>query len=198
MARDDASSFLQAWRRFYPGEHPDATILLRHGVRHWVRFHSLPQSKRYAENECEQLIILRRQNVLADQVLGSQPCWLVQTHYLTSQPGTDFTSGQDWFAVTRDWGLQPIHTFADVDEDDEPPRIWRTYAGLTSWLAGKFDDWLLRIADDMEAPTLWMSATSGAIFAPYDGGVDIFTTEEQRDVLRRTFQSWLSSHPEGL
>ncbi|WP_446689018.1 DUF3885 domain-containing protein [Rhizobium laguerreae] len=42
------------------------------------------------------------------------------------------------------------------------------------WQEGSFDDLLTARADDETGPTLLMNSGNGAIFAPYDGGFDLF------------------------
>ena len=41
----------------------------RPGDARWVRFHSLPGSKRYAENEAEYACVLSRHNVVIGELL---------------------------------------------------------------------------------------------------------------------------------
>jgi hypothetical protein len=44
-----------------------------------------------------------------------------------------------------------------------------------------------------------MSRKTGKIFAPYDGGFDLFPSPgEEVAQLKSRFSEWLSSHPEGL
>jgi hypothetical protein len=46
---------------------------------------------------------------------------------------------------------------------------------------------------------MWVSATTGAVFAPYDGGTDLFLpTADDVASLKREFSDWLSDHPGGL
>ena len=65
------AGFEQFWRDSY-GEFPPVTYRLRYEFfdSRWVRFHSLPESKRYPESDTEMEIVLERANILADRVLG--------------------------------------------------------------------------------------------------------------------------------
>ncbi|MFI5613828.1 hypothetical protein [Amycolatopsis sp. NPDC051903] len=47
----------------------------------WVRFHSLPESKRYAENEGEYDIVLRRYNSVLDELFRGQEVRIVTTSW---------------------------------------------------------------------------------------------------------------------
>jgi hypothetical protein len=190
------SSFEQAWNAFHPGKQPVGYMLRESGTSNWVRFHSLPGSKRYAETDDERATLLSRQNALALEVLGRTPCWLVQVHWTVSPGEIDLAAQHDPFLATREEQLE--FRFAFVVNDGEEDRSWRVHGAQIDWTAGRFDDLLTSIADDEAAPTLWMGS-DGAIFAPYDGGVDLFLPETSAvDRLAACHSEWLSSHPQGL
>lgn len=188
--------FQQLWSRFHDGHWPVGYRLRESGAANWVRFHSLPNSKRYADSDDERRIILQRQNLLAAEVLKSDPCWLVQTHWVTPAGMVDVADVNDPFAATRQFGLESVFEFAQ-DNDDEV--VWRVHAGPVRWAEGSFDALLASIAEGEAGPTLWMSEATGSIFAPYDGGIDLFLAEAGLvDSLKMKHGDWLSSHPEGL
>ncbi|HUH22554.1 MAG TPA: hypothetical protein VLZ51_00655, partial [Brevundimonas sp.] len=111
---------------------------------------------------------------------------------------TDVADVNDPFAATRQFDLEFAFEFADNDNDQEAVR-WRVHAGPVPWVDGGFDELLLDIADERACPTLWMSEATGAIFAPYDGGVDLFLAElAPSNLLKAKHPDWLSSHPDGL
>jgi len=192
-------SFEDDWRCFYPGADPIGWMMRRAGAKHWVRFHSLPASKRYAETDEERGILLARQNALADVVLGPQaPCWLAQIYWETPEGYVDL--GDDLHPQLK-WpndSFQQAFRFL-ADEGDDEEHAWNAYASNVRWVAGAFDDLLRAIADEDAAPTLWMSTASGAVFAPYDGGVDLFLPSAgEVAVLKAAHGEWLSDHPSGL
>ena len=174
------------------------------GAQHWLRLHSLPKSKRYAETEDERRILLSRQNEIAEEILGHDaPCWLVQTRgeFIegANEQRKEITADMDMFEPCRDFGLTFSHRFIEESNvPDDEVISWSVYSASTTWQPGKFDSLLLAIADDQVAPILWMSG-SGTVFAPYDGGVDLFLADRS-DVERLAVQhaDWLSSHPLGL
>jgi hypothetical protein len=138
---------------------------------------------------------LARQNQLASSLLADQPCWLVQSRWRADPEGRQPELDQEPLRASHGWQLQPSFVFA-VKEDDHGE--WQAWAAQVDWKRGAFDDLLLSIAEDQVAPTLWV-AEDGAIFAPYDGGVDVFaSTGPQRDQLASRYADWLSRHPEGL
>jgi hypothetical protein len=72
-------------------------------------------------------------------------------------------------------------------------------AAPASWRAGAFDALIRATADD--AGPRWLLAAVGAdrVYAPYDGGADLFLpTRRDRDAWRTRFAPWLSAEPSGL
>lgn len=195
------TEFRSHWSRYYPSREPVGYELLTASGQHWVRFHSLPGSKRCPDTEAEWRVLLVRQNELAAEVLGEdQECWLVQNHWETmpSVREADFDAGYDPFRVTTDYDLKPAIVTVR-NEGTEFECRWEAHVGLTTWSDGCFDPLLRQIADDKAAPTLWYSADNGSVFAPYSGGVDLFLTDKSRvRELKAQHPDWLSTHPLGL
>lgn len=192
------SEFSDIWRTFYPNAEPTGWLIREANVPHWIRFHSLPLSKRYSETKEEYLTLLSRQNSLANAVLGNdRTCWIVQACWTTPEGFVELTDEHEMFRASRELELEHAFSF-DVDEGGEAAH-WNVMAGPVRWTQGGFDQVLLRIADEQSAPILWISAESGAVFAPYDGGVDLFLPSEAKvKELRTKYSDWLSSHPDGL
>lgn len=193
------SEFADLWRAFHPNAEPISWLMRAADVRHWTRFHSLPHSKRYAETKEEYSTLLGRQNALASAVLGNgRACWMAQACWITPEGVVELADKGEMFRETRELGLKYAFSFG-VDEGDDALATWDVMAAPVRWTQGDFDDALLRIADERAAPTLWISAESGAVFAPYDGGVDMFLpSEAEAKELRSKHADWLSSHPDGL
>jgi len=147
----------------------------------WVRFHSLPGSKRYATSDAERKSILSRARILAQRILGRGPAWVADLHLESSE--------FEWTPYV----LRPAMRF--VDEDG---MAFAIRAGLVEWEGEPFDALVVAISDDIGPRTLWMSPKDGAVFAPYDGGFDLFPgSEEAAAALRGEFPQWLSRHPSG-
>lgn len=68
----DAVALSQLWAQSWPGLQP-----IGHEVRdereRWVRFHALPESKRYPEDEQEYAEVLRRHNLLLGELRVARP-----------------------------------------------------------------------------------------------------------------------------
>jgi hypothetical protein len=176
-----AMQFRAEWSRQHPTCPPIGWLLRGDKNLPWVRFHALPDSKRYAENEEERRTILSRANALGDRLLGSgTPCWIVEAR-------TDEDSDAGELALT-------------FTEDDDPDSVvWHLYVRAEDWRSGAYDDKLLGIADDEPDRAIWVRRDNGAVFAPYDGGFDLFPSSWQEvGVLKKEKFLWLSSHPAGL
>ncbi|MFD9461013.1 hypothetical protein [Streptomyces sp. NPDC060027] len=163
----------------------------------WVRFHSLPGSKRYPESQDEYAILLNRYNTILDELFA----------------------GTDVFVVTMDWSTTPtgpagyptprptlhpdgIRWWIESDEDDPDPEFHthtRLYADRRPWEHGCVDDLLRAVADEALVEVFFTDKELRRIYHPYDGGADvILTTPEERHRLRALHPEWLSSHPTGL
>jgi hypothetical protein len=60
-------------------------------------------------------------------------------------------------------------------------------------------DAALRAVADDQLRLLLLNWDTGAAYAPYDGGADLFCpSEHERDSAREHFKRWLSSDPSGL
>ncbi|WFU06320.1 hypothetical protein QA648_24760 (plasmid) [Rhizobium sp. CB3171] len=152
----------------------------------WVRFHSLPSSKRYPGNDVDEGILLGRAYILGSAVLGQDAdCWLVECRPQGLNPPL-------WRVPLK--GAVST-TFADGDEGT----LWCAHVSMTHWRQGAFDSMLLAIADEKTGPTLWMDRQTGRIFAPYYSGFDLFpSSADEVEQLRTAYRDWPSSHPKGL
>ncbi len=196
--------FEAAWKTFYPESPPIGWVLKHNEHRRWLRFHSLPQSKRYASDAAEAQIILARQNTVAIEVLGKNaPCWLVAWLYcaepksrvigsvLSAMPGDD-GGRQPTTNLTAQYQPEWV-CLVPFDEAE-----YDIYAARCVWNSGAFDPILSAIADD-ECRLLWMSEATGAIFAPYDGGMDLILPDPSEIArLRSTYADWLSARSDGM
>ncbi|MGJ4999523.1 DUF3885 domain-containing protein [Bradyrhizobium sp. HKCCYLS3077] len=180
--------FQASWSRFH-GIAPPLAYVLRSAQRTpWVRFHAVPNSKRYADSAEERQEILHRANALGTEILSpDSDCWLVQCRAEGETMSSPAASSFKPDASFR---------FPDAEDDDHH---WIAAVTLVRWQERSFDDLLIARADGETGPTLWMNGSNGAIFAPYDGGFDLFPASVA-DVnrLKARHADWLSRHPDGL
>lgn len=186
------SEFASKWTRFHPLGPPIAHILRNAEPKTWVRFHSLPLSKRYATSKREKWTVLERANKLASNILGeNSPCWLVQVEYDYGGAANDL----DVYGTIAKYRLSFEFKLPSLEDECD----YRVYVGPVVWSAGAFDDIITKVADDEVHQVMWVSVATGAVFAPYDGGADLFVpTASEVAKLKGEFSDWLSAHPDGL
>ncbi|HEY0084431.1 MAG TPA: hypothetical protein VGB65_00830 [Allosphingosinicella sp.] len=184
--------FEEEWARYRAGCPPIAWMLRAYDAVPWLRFHALPESKRYPESKAERAIVLSRANELGERVLGpGTSTWQIETLFkmpaeADAMPATTRVSGAGELA-------------GEVPDPDNPGERWEYYITESRWRAGAFDRLLIEITKVRPKRIMWFSRQNGAAFAPYDGGFDIFPSSfEDIAALKRDYADWLSPHPGGL
>ncbi|MEV0785103.1 hypothetical protein AB0I52_19445 [Streptomyces sp. NPDC050423] len=169
---------------FLPGACPDR----------WVRFHSLPESRRYATDEDEYEILLGRHHTLlaglgAPRELIAITCgWSGDPSPAGREPDLERVApGEHWQTVLEDPAEEPEY------------RVYtHLYAGVLANRRASLDPLLREIADDGTAGVILAPRSLRWLVHPYDGGIDVITaTPAERDALRSDHADWLSAHPGG-
>lgn len=196
----EARALATLWNARWPGVEPIAHGLPWRSDR-WVRFHSLPGSKRYADDEGEYEELLRRHRVVLEELAVSQG-----------------TPDREVLVVTCSWSRTPVPvpraaptsaTLPDARywmsvlssepfEDDEG--VWtHLYFAFVDRGASHIERLLRLVADDVTADVLIGDPSLRWLYHPYDGGADVYpATVEHRDELRDRHSDWLSTHPSGV
>ena len=185
------------WRSTYPECEPISYWLRGIYADRWVRFHSLPGSKRYAETDGEYSTICERHNaVLSELALPNEELVFVSTGYSGTPTPVRKSSALDVFdSSPQCWRTIPKH---QLDHDDHL-NYWHLFMSTSHWKVGIFDPILRLIADEVVANTMILSTTNHWIYHAYDGGTDvILKTSFVRDQLKRKFKPWLSSRCDGM
>jgi hypothetical protein len=176
------------WLRVF-GEVPPAGFLCRRAFTdRWLRIHSLPESKRYADSESEYRELLSRQNAVATHVLGDATrCLLFITR---------FGEARDWKASAElPFAVPPEHVLSAEMDGEE----LQFFASPVVWREGSLNQIIVAVADDRTGPVLFANLDRGSIYAPYDGGADLFLQSPEATVTARTlFEPWLSGREDGL
>lgn len=182
LASYPVPDLLHQWNRNWSRCEPVAYMLKQVYSERWVRFHSLPESKRYAETEAEYAIVLERYNAVLDELFAGEDVYVITMEWRDDpKPGTDY-----WTTIC-------------IDPDPNDPSYWHLYAKRIPWTTGAIDPLLRDVADDVQANVMITDVAMTRIHHPYDGGADVLLpTSEERDALRARHADWLSSHPQGL
>jgi hypothetical protein len=195
----DANQFRRFWQQHFPNCPPVSYLFKYNLADRWFRFHSLPESKRYAEDETEFVELLTRQNTVLLDVIGKGESILVSGNYLSSPLLEEQCSALGNFEFQEFLKLSKQDFDPDELEPDEQPVYLSLFCGTHELKRGSLDNILLCVADWKIVNFFVVSCESEHIFAPYDGGVDVILKDtEERDGFKAKYKNWLSSHPEGL
>ncbi len=197
---DDVAAFDAAWRTRWAASRPIGHELRSWAHQTWVRFHSLPQSKRYAENDAEYEELLSRHFALLEELSASAAAstedpravtvaWSDSPERAERSPRllSAFPSGTYWQSVPY-----------DLSEPDYP--VWvHLYVGETGLDAEDLRALLLCVADDGTRDVIICPPGAEWLYHPYDGGGDVIAPDPAtRDLLRDLHADWLPSNPQGL
>ena len=198
-------SFERFWKENYNDIVPLGHILRESLFNDkWFRIHSLPISKRYADNEDEMKIILDRQNKLISDMIGEQNDYVMLLHAFSETPASENFSDFS-HAIT----LDSIHLNKVLPDYYDGVELYLNLSIVVkTWKVRSLDNYLKAVAN--EEPIidsgsceiysfLIIDINKNRIIAPYDGGVDIFlNTTQERDGFKSKYKNWLSSHKYGL
>ena len=181
-----------AWERRHGVRLPLGYALGRGSDETWVRFHSLPGSKRYAESEDEYAEILLRHYRVLHELGAHADIWVITANWTDGpDPGSGSSLRQRTHPSARHWRTLREHG------DDEAP-FWQLYASREPAAAGQLDVLLRAVADNQLVNVLLADRELDWLYHPYDGGADIYARNAaQRDWLRAEHAGWLSKHPSG-
>ncbi|MBT5032853.1 MAG: hypothetical protein HOM55_11230 [Proteobacteria bacterium] len=168
----------------------------------WVRFHTLPWSKRYAENDTENQIILQRHNALLSAISGRDfPLFLITTGF--NETGDAERLNEK--LVEADPSAQLWKSIAMHENDDgsydvpEYKNYWHLFVSKWRWANGIFDPILRLVAVDHISNVMIVNPAKHCWYHPYDGGADIVLSSTfQRDRLKAEHTQWLSDQLNGL
>ncbi|MFJ9696102.1 hypothetical protein [Kitasatospora sp. NPDC101183] len=184
----DKAALTALWEQRWPGSPPIGHEIEDRGRERWVRFHSLPGSKRYPEDEGEYAILLERHNTVLESLFAGGEVYVMVPRWTGS---AEAPAGPPAGAHWRSW----------LQQDDPDPEF-RTYGHVfverRPWRRGCLDGLLRRVADEEEAGVIVTDTGLRRLYHPYDGGADVhLVSTRERDELRDRHAGWLSGHPGG-
>jgi hypothetical protein len=194
----------EQFNNFWTSTYSDTT-LLQHHFRHdfadrWFRIHSLPDSKRYAEDDNEWSILLDRQNKIISDLLNGHPNFLLVTGGHTTEGNIELHSIDEVDSI-KDYTfilLSQIDLNKISPDEYNQGQFYMPMFSEQNWRAKTFDNLLKDIAED-NLRAFFLSVDKELIIAPYDGGVDfILKDTETRDFYKQKYSGWLSERQDGL
>jgi len=189
---------LNNWQEKFPHCEP-VSHLLRTAFRdRWVRFHSLPESKRWPENEDEYEILLHRHNTILSELLGTERSVVLLTtgYSKTPQPIRMYPELDAIDPNATPWRTVALHA---LERDFSNPNYWHVFASEWEWRAELFNLLIRLVADDAVANVMIVHPGCRWLLHPYDGGMDVIAESPTvREQLRAAHTDWLSSRADGL
>jgi hypothetical protein len=187
-----------SWQAKYPECEPIPELLRQQYADRWVRFHTLPDSKRYPATSEEYAIVIQRHNkILAALNPGAQML------LLTSEWGDRRKNRLERDVLSPKVG-QPDVTWKVLPENPNPDQskiaMWRyIHISLIRWSSGALDQTLRKVADDEISGVLVSPVDFDWLYHPYDGGADVIArSTKERDNLKNQFSAWASPTASGL
>ncbi|WP_345422078.1 DUF3885 domain-containing protein [Halioxenophilus aromaticivorans] len=184
------------WNSEFDNFAPEAHNLKHEFKSRWVRFHSLPESKRYPENEDEYLEVLRRHNIVLKELCGNRKkVFVVLPEYseksVPSQPQPE--------TLKLFSGSEPWCTLVQHEDDDDYESYWHLHVSEVEFTGSELNSLFRMVANDEVGNIMIICPSKRIVFHPYDGGADIvLPSPQERDLLKKQHREWLSSHPEGF
>jgi hypothetical protein len=194
------AEFDTRWREMFPEAQLTPHELRTTYPERWFRIHSLPEAKRYPEDEAEWESLLARQNETITEMIGhGEPFVLVAgDNYwegLCDLHSTDSLDAYQPYAFTR---LDPIELIRIDPSYYDPGDYYRPAFAEAVWIPRRHDLLLRELAMD-EARAIFVSFGRNRIVAPYDGGLDLILPDTAtRDAYRQRFREYLPPNPYGL
>ncbi|RZQ62722.1 DUF3885 domain-containing protein [Amycolatopsis suaedae] len=181
------------WRHNWQDCPPIAHDLKHSHPDRWVRFHSLPESKRYPGDEAEYATVLHRYNTVLDELFAGEDVLVITPDWSDdATPEPRPADHERWHPGAEYW------THVSPEHPDFVSYV-HLYVSQLPWRRGALDELLHAVADDETAGVMITSLSMDRIHHPYDGGADVLLpTTAARDALKARHPDWLSTHPGGL
>ena len=191
--------FKEDWNKCFPGV-PPVTFLFKTELNsRWFRIHSLPESKRYAEDAFEWEMLLKRHNdIMADVFSEEETLYMVAASY----------EHDEYIELHPFSSVQSLSTFHMAPSEvinlhSIDPQCWDAGSQLVpmvsiiQWEQEKFNPVFMDVAND-NARVYFFSPSKERVVAPYDGGIDlIFENSEQRNDYRNKYSHLLPQNEWG-
>jgi hypothetical protein len=197
------------WDTIFPGSPPVGYLFRDLYPERWVRFHSLPESKRHAENQAEYTEIFSRQNQILSELINSpEIVLLTTTPSISASPHRIKKEGRGCLSRrvkklakfdphAEFWRTVAMHELEDID--GSWVHYWHIFASQRTFTEGCLDPILALVADFVEENVFILSLNDSWLFLPYDGGVDVILPSTwERDCLKDRYKTWLSKESSGL
>lgn len=175
---------------------PVGHALRQHLSADWTRFHSLPESKRYAESDAERGELHSRHVTIVNILfLTGEPLYVYRSRFGEKRQRGKSKHQLAGRQLQEQMIRLPVH--AGVADDSEEELLF-VRALVTKWQPDFYMQLLDQVADDKESGVAFVSPRSKNIYCPYDGGMDVFSFTIKPAELAERYSHWQSVRPDRL
>ena len=194
----------EEFHKFWTLTFPD-TVQISYLFKHyfsdkWFRIHSLPESKRYAENDNDWETLLSRQNEIITDLFGLDTNVLLVTgeYNWGNERKTHVTNEEEVFKKYLFTQLDSIDLYKLNSDDFDNGEIYRPSFTETIWKVNLHDNLLREIAKD-NIRAFFVSFEKRIIVVPYDGGIDLILKDSfMRDFYKNKYKQYLSEREDEM
>jgi len=196
------NNFEYQWNRRFPNRVPISYLFKFYFSNSWLRLHSFPNSKRYAESSLEMSQLLARQNNVIDDCLkDSSSIFIVSGNFFIGDsqiPNYDQVAMLD-YEFTAGSRIN-LHTtdpkYFDDGEDND--RYFIPMFIETRWNPNLHNDLFIKVAND-ETRAFFICFEKNIIIAPYDGGLDLIIEDPLlKNEIKKKYSELLSKRADQL
>ena len=174
---------------------PVGHVLRRHMHDKWTRFHSLPESKRYAESDAEHQEVLKRHLAVASELFEvGAPIYIYKCRLVERR----LKGKLKHMLVGNQLRERMVRLPSGLSMNEEDDGYYCVRALATSWTPTFFSALTKKVAEWEETGVTFVSPTTKNIYCPYDGGMDVFPHTDSPSTLEAKFSSWMSSREDKM
>jgi hypothetical protein len=184
---------LTYWDSRFPNCKPVAHHLPVVFPERWVRFHSLPASKRYPATEAEYATVLARHNKVLGELAGyGETVALLTTDWSnTAEPIHSRRELLELNPLALPWRTVALHQLPDNAWSE--PTFWHVSVSDWRWSPGVFDPLVRLTADDVLGNIMIVALDCKWLLHSYGGGMDLIVeSRAARDALAERYAEWLA------
>ncbi len=188
--------FKAYWENNYSDSYPIDYEMKHVFNERWFRIHSLPDSKRYADNEADYDILLKRQNDLISDLFTSNDFHII-TGFFKHNKSEKLTD--DYFDLETFQKLDTLELHKIRPEEYHDDKMYYDiFLKSAKWKLNDFNSLLIKIADG-ERRAMFVNMIVNITIVPYDGGMDVILPDSEiRDKYKIKYKDWLSLREDGL
>jgi hypothetical protein len=167
---------------------PVGHALRQYLSKDWTRFHSLPESKRYAENEADRVELRNRHITIATLLfVTGEPIYIYRSYFCEKRQRGKSKHQLAGRQLRESVLRLPVRVENSYETEDAPLFV---RALVSRWQPDFFAPLLDQVADFRESGVAFVSPKSRNIYCPYDGGMDVFSFTIEPQELASRFTEW--------